>query len=260
MNQKGYRIALLAFVLLLTGTTVNASNAWQLKLYSGKVFWMGKELEQNPSMPFLQKEEVTYIPVRSLEKSGIGFTRYDAKTKNIYIDPYDTFKPTSVSKAYAQKEDDFFKLRINSSKTNYKGGENLDIWSSLDVKSTASITIKHGNPLVSYFLIDEDGLFVSETRAASLHTSTLHFDDQMISVWRGMLAHHYIGDKYGYFDKPNGEQLFHQEVARPLRLPAGDYTIGAFAEYSVSNEIQKHIENNEVKRKRLEATIKIKIE
>ncbi|MBD8498001.1 hypothetical protein [Paenibacillus arenosi] len=260
--MKNFKIHLVWFtiVLFITGTTVVASNEWVLTKYEGSIFFEGKELGNHPNMPFLQKDGLTYIPIRSIENASIGFTRYDSANKNIYIDMFNSIDGVGgSSNLYAESENALFHLRINSSKKRYNVGEQLAIWSVLSNKSGEQAKLHHGSPLLHYYVQDAKGSIFGETRALALRTSDITPHFQEVRSWSRFVAYQYNRGSSPRYDLEGGEEIFKKEITRPLHLPAGTYTIGVVAEYRMaSDDPTKSI--MDLPGHRLESSIQITIE
>ncbi|TVX89683.1 hypothetical protein [Paenibacillus agilis] len=253
-------LAWLTIVLLITGTTVVASNEWVVTKYEGSIFFEGKELGNHPNMPFLQKDGLTYIPVRAIENASIGFTRYDSANKSIYIDMFNFVDGVGgSSNLYAESEDTLFHLRINSSKERYSVGEPLAIWSVLSNRSDKQAKIHHGSPLLHYYVKDAKGSMFGETRASALRTSTVAAHFQEARPLSRFTAYQYNRGSSPRYDLEGGEEIFKKEITRPLHLPAGTYTIGVVADYRIPSDYptKSFIDLPE---HRLESSIQITIE
>ncbi|WP_028594661.1 hypothetical protein [Paenibacillus assamensis] len=260
MKNLKVHLVWLVIVLFITGTTVVASNEWVLTKYEGNIFFEGNELGNHPNLPFLQKDGLTYIPIRSLENADIGFTRYDKASKSIYIDMYHSIDEVGgASNLYADNENSLFHLRINSSKGRYNVGEPLAIWSVLSNKSGKQAKLHHGSPLLHYYVTDAKGAIFGETRALALRTSDIAPQFQEARSWSRFVAYQYNRGSSPRYDLEGGEEIFKKEIIRPLHLPAGTYTIGVVADYRMaSNDPTKSIIDLPVQR--LESSIQITIE
>ncbi|MGZ9583996.1 hypothetical protein [Paenibacillus marinisediminis] len=235
-------------LLLILGSNVSASNTVSLHEFKGNIYWDGNRIDNNTKTPFLQSNGAVYVPIRLLENTNAGVVSYESKTNSIYYDSFDTLSSHVRSITHNQNKDDLFQLRINSSKEKYNAGEELQIWASLDVIGDEDVKVLHLNPLVIFYIKDSNGVTITEPTTLNMQSDLFKPGDQIIRTWNGMLANNYLSAEIG--DEKNTN-------ARPLRLPKGEYTIGAELNYSISDDSQ--LENN-AEQYRLETNIPIKIE
>lgn len=251
MLRRWWRTGLLVILLFVSGSVVSASNDYVMKPFEGDVYYGGRKLTSE-SMPVLQHNGVTYLPVRAFEYV-VGFVGYDAKTKSIHLDPFYPTAYGATSQIYDKNENDLFKLRINSGSKSYKVGDPLNIWATLNVKSSKSIQLRHSAPLVHYTITDAEGNEVGNPRAARWYESVLQSDDEILQSWKDHPVYQYNLWKYNIIEEQD-----HKKVPRLLRLPAGDYTISAIVEYQVADE--NHEYKDSAILDKLEAKIQITIE
>ncbi|MBG9792221.1 hypothetical protein ABD76_06780 [Paenibacillus dendritiformis] len=183
-------------------------------------------VEVDEESPLLHYKGRTYLPLRAVARVMGGWVSYDPRTKRIDIDhqPMKTMK--SSKNARTRKGD--FTLSLYSSKTVYKTGEPIDIWSTLQYEGDERIEIIHPNRMILYSIRDEAGQATDdETQVAGKHT-VFEPGDIVLDV---LDSFHLV--KYNFLynrdtaPDPGVDDPFSDNVRRAF-LPAGKYRILAY--------------------------------
>ncbi|MGF7035382.1 hypothetical protein J2T17_006390 [Paenibacillus mucilaginosus] len=193
-----------------------------------------KILFNNESKPMDNKYEVlnynghTYLPARYIAENMSGGIEFNDKNKEVNIRYYD-FSKTMTSQLNSKEENESFSLSIRSQKETYAANETINIWSDLLYKGTAPIEIKHGDPLLTFYIVDEEGKLIAQPRNLVGLTTAIKENAQVLNT----LPHVLIKEYNFHKNKGSGKEQYENS---PVTLDPGVYTIGVSANYSTGND------------------------
>lgn len=183
-------------------------------------------VEADEESSLLHYKGRTYLPLRAVAQAMGGWVSYDPRTKRIDIDhqPMKTMK--SSKNARTRKGN--FTLSLYSSKTVYKAGEPIDIWSTLQYEGDDRIEIIHPNRMILYSIRDEAGQATDDMTQVARKQTVFEPGDMVLDA---LNSFHLVTYNFLYNRDTAPEAAVNDPFSDNVRrafLPAGKYRILAY--------------------------------
>lgn len=237
--KKTIIIAITLF--LLSSSFLVASDNVTSYLFKGKLF-INNEIV-NLKQDIFSINGSVYVPVRALVEKMRGNISYDKSNQTVHIEQANSLdKKSTVNKTI---KNDQFTLSAFSSKSTFKYGDQIELWSRITNHTEHSINILHGESLIEYSITDVNGFTSKENYGLALLPSSYQSGDELHSNIKQNSFLTYNLNKIG-LDNKDDIYSFYNESARPSVLPRGDYIITVTAKYTIDGDDTHKIKTLEV--------------
>lgn len=226
--MKFKKMLAVLMVIFLFSTSAYAVGEKSFSIFINDV---KKELPMEQLM--IVKDRV-FVPLRFISENMEAVVGFDGEQKNVFITSNKIDRVRSSLHSKTNNTD--FELKLLSNKTKYKYGEPIMIWSTLKSLADQRISIKHGTPLITYYLEDSDGFKFSEMQASIAINSEFDPGNEEIQAIPQHLFLEYHLQKNNIIDVDKYLEEYLSSTAYPAALPKGKYTIGVSADYLKAQE------------------------
>jgi hypothetical protein len=222
-------IVISSFFVLFISTT-NAVQVDRFTKFPVHFFINGQEKNLPNELAIYNINGSAYVPVRYVVNELGGDVFFNPDTANLSINQLKTSEKYA-SLSSIKKMDDFT-LELHSEKNIYKQNELVNIWSSLSYQGIDKTLLKHGNPLLSFMIVDEQGVEVGGYSTLVGLTNEISMENQISNSLPLSTLLEYNFRKSGMTDY----NLFLEKTKSGSYLPPGKYTITVYAKFSKDDE------------------------
>ncbi|UKS25250.1 copper amine oxidase N-terminal domain-containing protein [Paenibacillus sp. HWE-109] len=234
--MRKYILGLSAGLLIASSVSVYASNEIKAYLFPVSVSVNQNEINYSKNYATINYEGSAYVPLRFFAEYMGAKVEYNDSYPKINIHTFDQDNVKSMINS--KDKDNFFEMASYSKNLEYSSDEPIYLWSTLNYMGSNSLTITHGEPLITYSLSDSEGFEISSGTNQILIKEVWNEGDQLRTTFPLALVEEYNTQK----SKQNNLEI---ENKHPWLLTPGSYKISAHLKYKTNN--QTNILKNEIK-------------
>lgn len=226
--MKFKKMSIIMMAVLLFSSSVYAAGGKSFSIF------INDNKKELPMEQLMVVKNRVFVPLRFISENMGAVVGFDGKQKNVFITSNKIDRVRSSLHSKTNNTD--FELKLLSNKTTYKYGEPIMIWSTLKSLTNQRLSIKHGTPLITYYLEDADGFKLSEMKTSMAVNSEFNPGDEEIQVIPQQLFLEYHLHKNNITEVDKYLEEYMSSTTHPAALPKGKYTIGVSADYFIEQD------------------------